>query len=114
MSRTVAILGASTPFTAALIEALRRSDPFELRLFGRDVQALERMKRYAQRRLGWPVSATARIAEAVDGADVVVNQIRFGGMEGRARDEELASRWRLPADETIGPCGLSAALRVAP
>jgi len=38
--------------------------------------------------------------EAVSGAAVVVNQIRFGGLEGRSRDEALANRFGLAADET--------------
>jgi 6-phospho-beta-glucosidase len=117
----VAILGGSTPFTAALVEALRaapeRIPPCELRLFGQDVDALERMKRYGDRRLaalGWSLSWSRQLDEAVDGAAVVVNQIRFGGLEGRSRDEDLACRFQLPADETLGPCGLAAALRVVP
>jgi 6-phospho-beta-glucosidase len=121
MMPVLTVLGGSTPFTAALVEALRDAGSAiprsELRLFGQDASALEGMNRYATRRLaanGWTVSATPRLAESVDGADVVVNQIRFGGLAGRARDEALANRFQLPADETLGPCGLSAALRVVP
>jgi 6-phospho-beta-glucosidase len=117
----VAILGGSTPFTAALVEALRAASAgipaCELRLFGQDQVSLERMKCYAHRRLagfGWTVSARRRLDEAVDRATVVVNQIRFGGLAGRSRDEALANRFQLPADETLGPCGLNAALRVVP
>jgi 6-phospho-beta-glucosidase len=115
----VAILGGSTPFTAALVEALRTAaiPPCELRLFGRDVDALERMKRYGDRRLAaldWTVSASPRLDEAVDGAAVVVNQIRFGGLSGRSRDETLANQFQIPADETLGPCGLATALRIVP
>jgi 6-phospho-beta-glucosidase len=113
----VAILGGSTPFTAALVEALRGAPACDLRLFGQDPLALERMKRYGERRLsalGWTVSATRRLDEAVDDVTVVVNQIRFGGLDGRARDEALANAFQLPADETLGPCGLSGALRVVP
>ena len=121
MRPAVAILGGSTPFTAALVEALRAAahalPACELRLFGQDAEALQRMKRYGDRRLapsGWAVNASRVLDEAVDGAAVVVNQIRFGGLEGRSRDEELASRFQLSADETLGPCGLTAALRVVP
>jgi 6-phospho-beta-glucosidase len=117
----ITILGGSTPFTAALVEALRAASAdipsCELRLFGQDVEALERMARYGDRRLaafGWTVSSSRRLDEAVDGAAVVVNQIRFGGLAGRARDEDLACRFQLPADETLGPCGLTGALRVVP
>ncbi|MGE5049179.1 MAG: hypothetical protein ACM3PC_11455 [Deltaproteobacteria bacterium] len=120
MKPAVAILGGSTPFTAALVEALRASastmPPCELRLLGTSAEALERMRRYAALRLhesGWTVSSSARIDEALDGAAVVVNQIRFGGLDARARDEAMAARWQLPADETLGPCGLAAALRIA-
>jgi 6-phospho-beta-glucosidase len=45
---------------------------------------------------------------------VVVNQIRYGGLEGRRRDERLAADLRVPADETLGPAGLAAAIRIAP
>jgi 6-phospho-beta-glucosidase len=117
----VAILGGSTPFTAALVEALRDAPAgipaCELRFFGQDGDALERMKAYGHRRLaalGWTVSATRSLDEAVSGATVVVNQIRFGGLRGRSKDEDLAGRFQLPADETLGPCGLNAALRVIP
>jgi 6-phospho-beta-glucosidase len=116
----VAILGGSTPFTAALVEALRASaadlPACELRLVGTDAAALERMRRYANARLGeagWTASAGTRMGEALEGVAVVVNQIRFGGLKGRAADEAMASHWQLPADETLGPCGLAAALRVA-
>ena len=117
MKPAVAVLGGSTPFTAALVEALRGIPACDLRLFGQDPLALGRMKRYGERRLsalGWTVSATRRLDEAVADVAVVVNQIRFGGLDGRARDEALANAFQLPADETLGPCGLSAALRVVP
>jgi 6-phospho-beta-glucosidase len=112
----IAILGGSTPFTAALIEALRPLPlpACELRLFGQDAEALQRMQRYGARRLpSWAVRATERLGDAASGALIVLNQIRFGGMQGRARDEALANRFQLPADETLGPCGLTGALRVA-
>jgi 6-phospho-beta-glucosidase len=116
MKPAIAILGGSTPFTAALVEALRAAamPECELRLLGQDEQALERMRRYGARRLHWNVSATRSLSDAVSGASIVLNQIRYGGMNGRARDEALANQFQLPADETLGPCGLTAALRVVP
>ena len=121
MIPTIAVLGGSTPFTAALVEALRVAGSdlpaCELRLFGRDTTALTRMSRYARARLGgqgWTASGHQRLESALAGASVVVNQIRFGDLAGRARDEELARRFDVPADETLGPCGLASALRVAP
>jgi len=77
----VTILGGSTPFTAALVEALRTASAgipaCELRLFGQDVDALERMARYGDRRLaalGWNVSSSRRLDQAVDGAAVVARR----------------------------------------
>jgi 6-phospho-beta-glucosidase len=120
VSTPVAILGGSTPFTAALVEALRAAAPdlprYQLRLLGTDAVALDRMQRYSALRLrdaGWTVSSCTRLEEALDGVAVVVNQIRFGGLSARARDEAMAERWHVPADETLGPCGLAAALRTA-
>lgn len=119
----VTILGAGTPFTAALVEALlaastdEKLPAGELRLFGRDGTAAAAIADYARHRLeasGWSAAASTRIEQALDGAGIVVNQIRFGGLEGRARDEALAMRFQVAADETLGPAALCAALRVAP
>ncbi|MFL5321529.1 MAG: hypothetical protein ACJ790_17840 [Myxococcaceae bacterium] len=117
----VAVLGGSTPFTAAYVEAVRAAadalPACELRLYGRNSEALQRMASYSRARLSswsWTVSTHVRLDEAVRGASIVVNQIRFGDLEGRAEDEAVAARFGVPADETLGPCGLLAALRVAP
>jgi 6-phospho-beta-glucosidase len=73
------------------------------------------MESYAERRLaGWTVSASQRLEEALDGAAIVVNQIRFGGMAARAQDEEIAVRFGLAPDETLGPSALSCGLRIMP
>jgi 6-phospho-beta-glucosidase len=118
---TLAILGGSTPFTAALVEALRdRRPPLaprELVLHGRDRGALELVGRYARARLGrmgWGIRTTTVLEAALEGAAVVVHQIRYGGMRQRAADEHLAESHGLPADETLGPGGLRRALLIAP
>jgi 6-phospho-beta-glucosidase len=115
------ILGGSSPFTASLVNALKAVHPAVppqvLELYGRDSTALDLVGRYAQAQLGtlgWTVQATTRSAEALEGATWVVHQIRYGGLEGRAADERLAEAHDVPADETLGPAGLAAALRVVP
>ena len=123
MSQAVAtILGGSTPFTAALVEALRAASAegklpaCELRLLGRDREAAEAMARYAQARLGalgWRSLASTQLGRALDGATIVINQIRFGGLAGRASDEAIARACHVAADETLGPGALAAALRSA-
>ncbi|REK09984.1 MAG: 6-phospho-beta-glucosidase [Planctomycetota bacterium] len=121
MSAKIVILGGSSPFTAALVDALadkaQRIPPGELVLQGRTVQALELLSGYAGHQLGqsgWKVGFEVELDAALDGADVVVHQIRYGGMEGRHDDERLAAEFSIPPDETLGPAGLQAALRAAP
>lgn len=112
----LAILGGSSPFTAELIRALEKARLVgrELVFYGRShegIEALTRLARNRLGRLGWQVCGTDRLAEAIDGAGTIIHQIRYGGMEGRAADEALAQRFGVPADETLGPAGLHAALR---
>jgi 6-phospho-beta-glucosidase len=115
--RKLAVLGGSSPFAAALLDELGAVEAMDLTLHGRDREALGLLATYGTHRLGpsgWRVTWTADLAEALGGADVVLHQIRYGGLDGRAADEELAARLGVPADETLGPSGLRAALRMAP
>jgi len=117
--RKVAVLGGSSPFAATLLDELGGGavEAMTLSLFGRDREALDLLATYGTHRLGslgWRVTGTADLAAALDGADVVIHQIRYGGLDGRAADERLAARLGVPADETLGPGGLRAALRMAP
>jgi 6-phospho-beta-glucosidase len=114
----IAVLGGSSPSTLALVDALAEQGaaPGLLSLCGREPTALGLVARYATSRLrplGWQVSAADDLAAALDCARVVVHQVRYGGLDGRAADEALAGELEVPADETLGPAGLQAALRTA-
>lgn len=115
MIDTLSILGASTPFTVELLDALARSRsgaPACLVLHGRSEAALADLARYASVRVdGVQVTATTDLHRALEGADVVVHQIRYGGLEGRAHDARIAAAAGIAADETLGPAGLASALR---
>jgi 6-phospho-beta-glucosidase len=120
-TRKIAVLGGGSPFTAALFEAIADSPyrlaPCRLTLFGRDPTSLRVMATRADARLAsfeWRIDSTTEIDDALDGADYVIHQIRYGGLEGRERAEQLAERFGLPADETLGPAALHVALRSAP
>jgi 6-phospho-beta-glucosidase len=63
---------------------------------------------------GPPVSITTTLAEAVEGADVVLCAIRVGGLEGRVVDETVPLREGVLGQETVGPGGLCFALRTLP
>jgi 6-phospho-beta-glucosidase len=121
MTATLVVLGGSSPFTAALVEALRAVHPAvppqALGLYGRDRAHLDQVAEHACLRLaplGWSVWYTTRCAEALEGATCVLHQVRYGGMAGRAADERLAEAHGVPADETLGPAGLAAAVRMTP
>ena len=117
----VVVLGGSSPFSIGLLDAIAANpgavQGTDLVLVGRTTEALALIAAYADTVLtpqGWRVSASVDREEALEGADVVLNQIRFEGLEGRRRDERLAADLGVPADETIGPAGLTAAIRIAP
>jgi 6-phospho-beta-glucosidase len=54
------------------------------------------------------------LACALDRADVVVIQVRYGGLEGREFDESFPCEFGACGDEGLGPGGLSAAWRAWP
>jgi 6-phospho-beta-glucosidase len=122
----LAVLGGSSPFTAAFVEALRDEGardegagvpPLDLVLHGRSVTPLARMRAYAEHRLGplgWTVRAETELAPALEGAAVVLHQIRYGGMQGREAGEAFCARFGVPADETLGPAALRTALELGP
>jgi 6-phospho-beta-glucosidase len=115
----IAVLGGSSPFTAALFDALASSGdlpPHQLMLFGRNSAALAVVTRRAQcclGPLGWSARSTTNRAEALDGATFVIHQIRYGGLDGRESGERLAERFGMPADETLGPAALQSAIQTA-
>jgi 6-phospho-beta-glucosidase len=112
----IALLGGSTPFVTPLFtELARRVEPTALVLHGRNESALAAVGRHAQLVLpDWAVSWTSSMAEALDGADLVVHQIRYGDLTGRGADEQFAAGLEAAADETLGPGALRSALRAAP
>ncbi len=113
--RRLVVLGGSSPFGIALFDALAATPmpPFELILQGRTRDSLALAARAAALRLepiGWRVRAEADRRAALDGADIVIQQNRFGGAAGRIADEALASRHSIAGDETLGPAALQCVL----
>jgi 6-phospho-beta-glucosidase len=53
------------------------------------------------------------LAEGLEGAAFVINQMRYGGLDGREAGEQLAERFGIPADETLGPAALLCAISSA-
>jgi len=120
MSCKLSVLGGGSPFTIALIDALTGAADAvpiaSLSLHGRSPDDLTQIAHYARHRLepfGWTVSHTTHLDEALEGSAFVVQQIRFGGLEGRAADEEIARKCGLAADETLGPAATHCVVRTA-
>ena len=119
----VAVVGGGSTYTPELADGFARL---------RDVLAVEELALVdpAQERLalvaglcarifarhGHPgrVTATSNLRRAVDGADVVLLQLRVGGQAARAVDETLPLECGCVGQETTGAGGLAKALRTVP
>jgi len=118
----LAVLGGSSAFTPLLASALAglagEIPRLQVRLQGRDPSHLDPVARFCNlhasaRGVDHAYQWTLSPAEAMEGADLVVNQVRVGGWEGRMLDETFPLPFGYPGDETIGPGGLLSALRSA-
>ena len=115
------VLGGGCPFTMGLLEALRKKNAdlpaLELVLFDRNQRDLESMARYARLlisrsgELPGKIRFETNLEAVLAGADVILNQIRFGDDEERLSDETFALRYGIPVSESLGPAGFRAALR---
>jgi 6-phospho-beta-glucosidase len=119
MKARLVILGGSSPFTVALVNALTavcdRLPAYDLVLHGRNETNLALVTQYARHQLqrwGWRVLPTLRMEQALTEATVVIHQIRYGGMEGRAVGEDFCARYDVAADETLGPAALLCGIRL--
>jgi 6-phospho-beta-glucosidase len=115
--------GSSTPeFADALATwpgGLDRRPELDITLVGRsrdklDLVAVEFRRRAgpAGPRLAVAVSTDRR--RALEGADVVLNQVRVGGLDARTFDETFPREVGIPGEETMGPGGFANALRTVP
>jgi 6-phospho-beta-glucosidase len=119
------VLGGSAPATVQLIDALAdwpaepghdRPAAVDLVLHGRSPERLNAVASAATLRagaLGLAVTVTAETDRpaALTGADIVLNQIRPGGLEQRSADESFPREFGIPGEETMGPGGLACAVR---
>jgi 6-phospho-beta-glucosidase len=120
----IAILGGSAIGTPELIDALQKhaqhagSTPIHICLHGRTMHKLAPVARVASlmaQPSGWlTITATTDLAEALDGADYVINQVRIGGLEARAHDETFPHAFGIPGEETVGAGGFANAVRTIP
>ncbi len=117
ISLKIAILGGSGVATPQLVDELaRRLGPdLTVSLIGRDHEKLQLVAAAAARRCpGLRVAAAQSVAAGVGGADLVLNQVRVGGLEGRAWDEQAPSEFGMIGEETVGAGGFALGYRTLP
>jgi 6-phospho-beta-glucosidase len=119
----VAVIGAGSTYTPELVSGLSRErhrfDVSELALHDIDGPRLEVVGGLAQRMLArqafdGALVLTGELDRALDGADVVLIQIRVGGQAARLSDETVPLACGCIGQETTGAGGFGKALRTVP
>jgi 6-phospho-beta-glucosidase len=123
MGLKLAVIGGGSTYTPELVDGFARRAARvpvdEIALLDIDRERLAIVGGLAERMLkrqGWTgrlVRTTDRDA-AIDGADVVLIQLRVGGQRARLGDETLPPRFGLIGQETVGVGGFAKALRTVP
>jgi 6-phospho-beta-glucosidase len=123
MGLKLAVIGGGSTYTPELVDGFARRAARvpvdEIALLDIDRERLAIVGGLAERMLkrqGWTgrlVRTTDRDT-AIDGADVVLIQLRVGGQRARLGDETLPPRFGLIGQETVGVGGFAKALRTVP
>ena len=119
-SRKIVIIGGASAYTPGIIEGfIKQSGDLrgsEIVLQDIDEPRLEIIGRLARRMIEaseteLSVQWTADRTAALEGADFLLPQYRVGGLPARAIDEKIPLKYGVIGQETVGPGGLSMALR---
>jgi 6-phospho-beta-glucosidase len=119
----LAVIGAGSTYTPELVSGLMREreriDVRDLVLYDIDPQRLEVVGGLARRMLArqgydGALALTGELTGALEGADVVLIQLRVGGQAARLRDETIPAACGCVGQETTGAGGLAKAMRTVP
>lgn len=119
----LAVVGAGSTYTPELVDGLVRMHDIlpldELALQDPAEERLAILTGLTRRMLdrgghGARLTSTARLEDAVDGADAVLIQLRVGGQAARMVDESVPVACGCLGQETTGFGGLAKALRTVP
>jgi 6-phospho-beta-glucosidase len=110
---------ATPEFVDVLCGRLSSEEAMDLVLVGRTAHKLEVVGELCRRLVAQAdadvsVSYTTDLHGALHEADLVLSQVRVGGLQGRGFDERLPNDLGIPGEETVGPGGFSSALRTIP
>ncbi len=123
MGLKIAVVGGGSTYTPELVEGLAaRADRLpvdDLALLDPNTERLDTVGGLAGRMLarqGWSgrLVLTDDRAAALEGAHIVLFQLRVGGQAARLLDETIPPRFGCIGQETTGPGGLLKALRTVP
>jgi 6-phospho-beta-glucosidase len=123
MGLKLAVIGGGSTYTPELVDGFARRAARvpvdEIALLDIDRERLAIVGGLAERMLkrqGWTgrLVRTSDRDAAIDGADVVLIQLRVGGQRARLGDETLPPRFGLIGQETVGVGGFAKALRTVP
>lgn len=120
--RQLTILGGGSAYAPGLLQALiAHADALGLervRLYDIDAGRLDLVARLgagmARAAGAFAVEPAGTLEQAIEGADVVLNSTRPGGLAARRIDETLPLEFDIPGQETVGPGGFFYALRSVP
>lgn len=112
----IGIIGGAGVRTPLLVRGLAQSGlPIaEVRVFDVDRDRLDLIAPLVERVAGVRVAVSATVAECVAGADFVIASIRPGGIEARARYEQIALDHGVIGQETVGVGGWAMAMATIP
>ena len=111
------IIGGGGVRVPLLVNGLVQSDlPIDdIALFDTDRERLAAIAPLAGRFAGRArLRIEPTVEAAVEGADFVFASIRVGGIERRARDEQISLAHGVVGQETVGPAGFAMAMRTIP
>jgi 6-phospho-beta-glucosidase len=119
----IVVVGAGSTYTPELADGFARRDDrlavHELVLDDIDEERLGIVGGLARRIMAtydWPgqLTLTSDLDAALDGADIVLIQLRVGGQQARLGDETFPGMFGCIGQETTGPGGFAKALRTVP
>ena len=120
--KILTVLGGGSAYTPGLLQALiAHAGELALdtvRLYDTDASHLAIVTRLgaamARSAGAFKVEALDTLERAIEGADLVLNSTRPGGLAARRIDETLPLEFGIPGQETVGPGGFFFALRSVP
>jgi len=119
----LAVIGAGSTYTPELVSGLTRDrerlDVTELALHDIDAERRDVVGGLARRMLerqsfDGTLEITGTLDRALEGADMILVQIRVGGQAARLRDETIPAACGCIGQETTGAGGLGKAMRTVP